>query len=57
MKFRIDETSYELIDINTLAELKAYALGGTGIIKINYVEDHPMTGEKYIHPRITQVEE
>ena len=45
------------IEINTLAELKAYALGGTGIIKIDYVETHPMTGATYANPRITQVEE
>lgn len=54
MKFRIDD--YSDIEINTLAELKAYAMGGTGVIKIDYVEIHPMTGETYTTPRITQVE-
>ena len=29
---------WEKVEINTLAELEAFALGGNGIISINYVE-------------------
>ena len=57
MNFRISDCSSKQIEINTLAELKAYALGGTGVIKIDYVEESPMTGYKYHEPHITQVEE
>ena len=52
MKFRIN--NYDEIEINTLSELKAYAMGGTGKIEIDYVEIHPMTGETYTVPRITK---
>lgn len=44
----------ELVEINTLAELKAYALGGTGVIEINYVEKHELSGETYSRPIIIQ---
>lgn len=57
MHFRKSEIPTDYIDINTLAELKAYALGGTGVIKIDYTQIHPLTGEIYVHPRITQVKE
>lgn len=57
MYFRISEIPDEFIDIDTLAELKAYALGGTGVIKIDYTQIHPLTGEKYVQPKITQVKE
>lgn len=29
---------WEKVEINTLAELEAFALGGNGIISINYVD-------------------
>lgn len=29
---------WEKVELNTLAELEAFALGGDGIISINYVE-------------------
>lgn len=32
-------TLWDRIEINTLAELEAFALGGNGVISINYVED------------------
>lgn len=52
MIFRISDCGN--IEINTLAELKAFALGGTGKIEINYVETHPMTGVTYQNPSIKQ---
>lgn len=32
-------TLWDRIEINTLAELEAFALGGNGVISINYAED------------------
>ena len=45
MKFVTNETFTDEVEINTLDELKAYALGGTGTIEINFVAINPMTGE------------
>lgn len=56
MKFYINDTYTETVDINTLAELKAYALGGTGKIEINYTEVHPLTGELLNTPVLRKVE-
>lgn len=50
----IFRTNGEPVEINTLAELKAYALGGTGIIEINYIEKHELTGETFSRPIIIQ---
>lgn len=50
----IFRTNGEPVEINTLAELKAYALGGTGVIEINYIEKHEFTGETYSKPIIIQ---
>ena len=53
MKFRTDKV-LDYVEINTMAELQAYALGGTGIIEINFVEINELTDEKYINPKITR---
>ena len=56
MKFFTNETHTETIELNTLSELKAYAMGGTGKIEIDYCEIHPMTGETLPLPVITSIE-
>lgn len=50
MRFRIDD--YDYVEINTMAELQAFALGGTGVITLNFVEINELSGETYLHPRI-----
>ncbi len=55
MNFVTDFTFTDGININTLDELKAYALGGTGKVEISYVEHHPMTGEQ-LPPVIRKIE-
>ena len=55
MIFCGDVFEHECLEINTLAELKAYALGGTGVICISFVEHNPFTGEA-VHPVIKSIE-
>ena len=45
MIFVTNETCTETVEINTMAELQAFALGGTGKIEINFLNNHPITGE------------
>lgn len=56
MKFHVNDTFLDPIEINTLDELKAYALGGTGKIIISYVEHHPATGETLKFPVLKKLE-
>ena len=56
MTFCKDVLGHEYVEINTLAELKAYALGGTGAICISFVERNPFTGETASRPVIKSVE-
>jgi len=42
---------WERVEINTLAELEAFALGGNGIISINYVEINDL-GDRLKFPAI-----
>lgn len=46
MTFVTDETCTHAVELNTLAELQAYALGGNGMITIDFLNHHPATGEK-----------
>lgn len=57
MIFITNDTLTDEIEINTLAELRAYALGGTGEIKIDFCPIHPMTGETLSKPRIIKGDE
>lgn len=50
MRFRTDKLDY--IELNTMAELQAFALGGTGVITLNFVERNELSGETYSHPKI-----
>ena len=45
MIFYKDIFKDECVEINTLSELKAYALGGTGVVRISFIEHHPFTAE------------
>lgn len=59
MKFvKLDEEGLyptETIEINTLDELRAFALGGTGRIEVSFNEiDYD--GEKIRHPVISSIE-
>lgn len=54
MLFITNETFTDTVEINTLAELRAYALGGTGTIEINFAAIHPLTGEMMSKPIIKQ---
>lgn len=55
MIFITNDTLTDEIEINTLAELRAYALGGTGKIEIDFCHIHPMTGETLSKPTISEV--
>lgn len=56
MKFYTDDTAANYVTLNTLDELKAYALGGTGKITIDYRFVNYETGELYRCPVITKEE-
>lgn len=56
MKFHVHDTFLDPIEINTLDELRAYALGGTGKIMISYVEHHPVTGDTLKFPLLSKLE-
>lgn len=45
MTFVTDETCIHTVELNTMAELQAYALGGNGMITIDFLNHHPATGE------------
>lgn len=47
-------TLWERVEINTLAELEAFALGGYGVISINYVEIDDF-GDRLKFPAIRKV--
>lgn len=45
MKFAIDEICTDKIELNTMAELRAYALGCGGKITIDFLHHNEATGE------------
>lgn len=49
MKFHTDDSWSDTIELHTLDELKAYALGGTGKIAIDFCYPDEETGEIYYH--------
>ena len=56
MKFYTDDTATNHVTLNTLDELRAYALGGTGKITIDFRFVNYETGELYVCPVITKGE-
>lgn len=44
MKFTTNDICSALVEINTMAELQAFALGGNGKIEINFLNRNPLTG-------------
>lgn len=44
MKFYTNEIYTDTVEINTLAELRAYALGGTGTIQIDFAAIDEVSG-------------
>lgn len=57
MKFYTDENCTDTVELNTLHELKAYALGAGGVLKIDFCYRHPMTGEAMQNPVVIKEEE
>lgn len=52
MRFTTDEINSSIVELNTMAELQAFALGGTGVIEIDFLNRHPLSG-RITQPRIT----
>ena len=56
MIFTTNEICTGQVEINTMYELQAYALGGTGKIEIDFQNRHPIRGT-ITYPRIKKIEE
>lgn len=57
MKFYTNEIYTETVELNTLDELKAYALGNNGKIYIDFCKRHEETGETLSLPVLEKVKE